>query len=320
MAEPPNTQALSPAELSQRLDAERRGEPFLVYRGGQGEQRILPLAPERPRVTVGRTAGHDVRLDFDEEVSQLHAVLERLGEHWTVSDDGLSRNGTYLNGARISGRRRLREGDELRFGATPVTYRSPLEESAEPRLLCRDPAGQQWVFALLAERPRVTLGRAQERELQLEDAEVSRLHAVLEREAEHWTVSDDGLSRNGTYVNGERVTERRALGEGDVLRLGLTQLVYHLPPTKTRRAADRPAPSLTDIQRQILVALCRPRKEEGPSAPPATNRQIAKEVFLGVETVKAHLRVLYKRFEVEPLLHGHKRARLADRALESGLV
>ena len=38
MAEPPNTQALSPAELSQRLDAERRGEPFLVYRdGGRGQ-------------------------------------------------------------------------------------------------------------------------------------------------------------------------------------------------------------------------------------------------------------------------------------------
>ncbi len=44
---------------------------------------------------------------------------------WTIADDGLSRNGTYVNGDRIRGRRRLAERDQLRFGETSVVFRAP---------------------------------------------------------------------------------------------------------------------------------------------------------------------------------------------------
>ena len=42
-------------------------------------------------------------LDFDPEVSRVHAELERLGDDWTVADDGLSRNGSFVNGERVVG-------------------------------------------------------------------------------------------------------------------------------------------------------------------------------------------------------------------------
>jgi CRP/FNR family transcriptional regulator len=42
---------------------------------------------------------------------------------------------------------------------------------------------------------------------------------------------DDGLSRNGTYVNGERVQGRRRLSDGDVVRCGNTELLYQTPGT-----------------------------------------------------------------------------------------
>ena len=60
------------------------------------------------------------------------------------------------------------------------------------------------------------------------------------------------------------------------------------------------ADSLTDTQRAILDALQRPLRDGGPYATPATNREIAAEVYLSVDAVKGHLRALYARL-------GHRR-------------
>lgn len=75
--------------------------------------------------------------------------------------------------------------------------------------------------------------------------------------------------------------------------------------------------SLTDTQRQILLALCRPCIGENRYATPATNHDIAAEVFLSVDAVKAHLRTLYRKFDVEPLPHNQKRIRLVELVLEN---
>jgi hypothetical protein len=117
--------AASPAELRDRIDAEKRGRPFLVLRDGDGAQRIVELDPASGRRSVGRATQNDVALAWDTEVSRLHAELECIAGEWTVSDDGLSRNGTYVNGQRISGRHRLRDGDVLRVGRTTLAFRRP---------------------------------------------------------------------------------------------------------------------------------------------------------------------------------------------------
>ena len=105
----------TPAELRERIAAERVGDPFLVFRDDAATQRIVTL-DGRAGSSVGRGPGNDVALIWDDEVSRLHAELERVAGEWTVSDDGLSRNGTFVNGERISGRHRLRDGDVIRVG------------------------------------------------------------------------------------------------------------------------------------------------------------------------------------------------------------
>jgi len=115
----------SPSELKARLEAERVGVPFLLYTDGAGEQRIVSLAPDRLRVVIGRSSRADVCLAWDSDVSRAHAELEQLGGIWTIADDGLSRNGTFVNGERIRGRRRLSERDALRIGATTIVFREP---------------------------------------------------------------------------------------------------------------------------------------------------------------------------------------------------
>jgi pSer/pThr/pTyr-binding forkhead associated (FHA) protein len=129
---PLQAHSASPVELRERIDAERLGRPFLVFRDEQGAQRIVELEDARERLSIGRGAGNDVALPWDTEVSRLHAELERIAGEWTVSDDGLSRNGTYVNSGRISGRHRLRDGDVLRVGRTAIAYRRPAAEDSNP--------------------------------------------------------------------------------------------------------------------------------------------------------------------------------------------
>jgi pSer/pThr/pTyr-binding forkhead associated (FHA) protein len=207
------------SELKERIEAERRGSPFLVYRNGEGEQVLLEA--DRDRLTVGRSEAAEVSLGFDSEVSRVHAELERVGEDWTVSDDGLSRNGSFVNGERLVGRRRLRDGDALRFGATVVLFRAPAEAGGEETVVARD---------------------------------------------------------------------------------------------------HPDASSVTDTQRRVLIALCRPFREGSEFASPATNKQIAEDVFLGVDAVKAHLRALFETFDVGDLPQNQKRIRLAELALRSGVI
>jgi hypothetical protein len=76
---------------------------------------------------------------------------------------------------------------------------------------------------------------------------------------------------------------------------------------------------LSDTQTRILEALSRPLRDNGPYASPATNRQIAAEVFLSVDAVKGHLRALYSKFGLESLPQNQKRARLAELVLSEEL-
>lgn len=129
MAAPAGTRSVT--ELKARIDAERAGQPFLLYLGGDGRQQLFHFESDMAQVSVGRRESADVVLDWDEEVSRLHARFERIQDEWTVVDDGLSRNGTFVNGRRLSGRRRLSNGDSVRFGSTTLTFRtSGVDEQA----------------------------------------------------------------------------------------------------------------------------------------------------------------------------------------------
>ena len=190
-----------------------------------------------------------------------------------------------------------------------------------------DADGRPAEFLLTGAVPRLTVGRSPENDLALTwDAEVSRLHAVLEWIGGAWTITDDGLSRNGTYVNGERLTGRRRVGAGDGIRVGGTLLSFReYAPRRGQSTrvsvADMPRlGSLTESQRAVLLALCRPFTHGGVYATPTTNQLIGAELFLGEDAVKTHLRALFAKFGVEDLPHNQKRLRLVQRALQSGVV
>jgi hypothetical protein len=211
----------TPEELRERLRAERTGHPFLVLRDGEAIQRVLELSPERDHISIGRSPECDVCLGWDAGVSRLHAELERVGAQWLVVDDGISRNGTYVGGVRITGRKRLVDGDLINIGDTAIVFRQP-------------------AAGLVA------------------TTRLSEQHAVASR--------------------------------------------------------------VTDAQRKVLVALCRPFKGGATDAVPATNPQIAGELYLTVAAVKTHLRLLFRAFEIDELPPQEKRRRLVTLAFSNGIV
>jgi pSer/pThr/pTyr-binding forkhead associated (FHA) protein len=210
----------TPAELKEIIAAERTVNPFLVWRTDEGRQRLLVLEPDRWRVTIGRDLGADIPLSWDREVSRAHALLERIGQRWTLVDDGLSRHGSFVNGSQVPGRRQLVDRDRLCFGSTEITFREAAIAGA--------------------------------------DATAS-------------------------------------------IAVSVEQL------------------ALSPMQRNVAIALCRPIRES-ESALPATNRAIADEVFLSVDAVKAHLRVLFTRYGLNDLPQNEKRVRLAATILASGAL
>src|SRR3954452_14180967 len=119
---PAQLRSQSGTEVKERLEAERRGTAFVLYRDGEGRQRIVALGPRLRTLSLGRGAASDIPLTWDAEISRAHALLERVGDAWTIVDDGLSRNGTYVEGERIRGRRRLQDGDVVAVGSTLLSY------------------------------------------------------------------------------------------------------------------------------------------------------------------------------------------------------
>ena len=128
----------SPAELKDVIAAERIGHPFLVWRDTDGHQRILALGPATWRVTIGRDPEADVSLDGDAEVSRAHALIERVGQEWTFVDDGLSRNGSFINQTRALGRRRLVDHDRISCGNSEIVFREPVVKTGDSTVSSRD--------------------------------------------------------------------------------------------------------------------------------------------------------------------------------------
>ena len=174
---------------------------------------------------------------------------------------------------------------------------------------------------------RVTVGKASSNEVALEpDDTVSRLHALLESLGFAWSIRDMG-SRNGTYLNGERITAERVLRSGDEVRVGKTRLIFWEvkdsaggkldEETVMAQPVEQP-PQLTRRELDVLVVLCRPLVSDDPFPEPASVKRMAGELFVTEAAVKQHLQNLYDKFAIPS--EGDRRVRLANEALRRGAV
>ena len=168
---------------------------------------------------------------------------------------------------------------------------------------------------------RMTIGRGLENDITIADPEASALHAALEHLPTAWSVRDLS-SRNGTFVNGERVLTERPLRRGDEIRIGRSRLVYRSDSSTI--AVDATAtplgvPDLTRRERDVLLALFTGHVPDEVFVEPATTHEIATVLHVTDAAVKQHLVNLYNKFALTRQAE-RTRARLANEALRRGAV
>ena len=166
-----------------------------------------------------------------------------------------------------------------------------------------------------------TIGRGCAVDVRLSDPSVSRLHAEIVRRGPYAYVTDLGLSRNGTRVNG-RLVARRVLNDGDVLTFGSARCRVggiagedFTAEVELRRSA---APELTRRELDVLTSLCRPALSDEAFVAPATAREIASDLVVTEAAVKQHLLRLYQKFRIPE--GTNRRVRLANEVVALGLV
>jgi pSer/pThr/pTyr-binding forkhead associated (FHA) protein len=155
----------------------------------------------------------------------------------------------------------------------------------------------------------LTVGRAPDADLRLDDASVSREHAVARRAQTSWTICDCG-SRNGTLLNGTRIPMfvECPLRDGDRLEFGGVTVSVRLAAAdrvdENRVADETRAMSLSGVrdalvsdalspyQLQVVRCLAEPWVH---GSEPATNAEIATALGtpLAVDAIKAALRRAY---------------------------
>ncbi len=91
----------------------------LAIASPDGKSRTIHL--EGNSLSLGRSSANELCYPEDAGLSRQHVILEREGEHWTARDLG-SKNGTFINGIRITEKRRLRPGDRIVASRVVLTY------------------------------------------------------------------------------------------------------------------------------------------------------------------------------------------------------
>jgi len=94
-----------------------------------GNTRSVPL--EKEQISLGRSSAAELSFPDDSGLSRQHLVVERDGDGWAIRDLG-SKNGTVVNGVRISGRAALKSGDRITAGHLILIYDSSLPRTAKP--------------------------------------------------------------------------------------------------------------------------------------------------------------------------------------------
>lgn len=192
-------------------------------------------------LVIGRSPQCDIYVD-DTQASRQHCTIVLDANGYQLKDLG-SHNGTQVNGQKVD-LHMLQAGDKIKIGATVLFFDVGQEsgdvhpkETPSPSL-AEDTSGlpvlqiKQKKKALqtipLQPGARYTLGRNEDNRIRVVDSQISANHAEVIWQNGAWFVHDL-QSRNGVYVNGQKIIESMPLKPGDVFVLGETRCVFDMP-------------------------------------------------------------------------------------------
>lgn len=208
-------------------------------------------------VTFGRDSNNDIQIPLT-TVSRRHARIIAEGNEYFIEDLG-STHGTVHNNKPLGqkGKKLLRDGDIVQIMHFQIQYRraaaQPLEFGGGERTeqLARrmvqevlasigDAGDQPYLrvmngpdegkrFELSDAIAEVVIGRSSESDLVINDANISRRHAIVRKDWGGITIEDLG-SKNGVVINEKKIDGPTAIQDSDEIMLGAVRLTF-IDPT-----------------------------------------------------------------------------------------
>ena len=208
---------------------------------------------QKPMITIGRDESSDVQIPLS-TASRNHAILKHEDGQWYV-EDLKSTHGTEHNGQHLGkgGVRLFRPGDTLKIIHLSLEYISGpqpeliVDEDANPTQMARNMVGDLMAtigahqdlpylrvmngpaegqkFEIRPDLTEALVGRADECDFQINDANVSRQHAKILRDWNDITIHDAG-SKNGVVLNNKKLGKPKRLRDADEILLGAVRLTF----------------------------------------------------------------------------------------------
>jgi pSer/pThr/pTyr-binding forkhead associated (FHA) protein len=214
---------------------------------------------DQQKITLGRDQTNDIQVPLS-TVSRNHAVFFETDGEWYL-EDLESTHGTKHNGKLIGagGKKLLRDGDVVEIVHFKITFlnakgRVSADYSAEktealarkmveevlasigkdterPYLRVMNGPDEGAKFEIGPDVSEATVGRGTDCDFQINDANISRQHAVVRRDWNEITIEDAG-SKNGVVINERKITRPTALRDADEILLGAVRLTFIDPSAK----------------------------------------------------------------------------------------
>lgn len=224
---------------------------------------------EEDKITVGRDADNEIQVPLS-TVSRKHCVLYRDEGEWYL-EDLKSTHGTKHNGRPVGagGKKLLRDGDTIDLIHFKITFTnaelpSPDYSAEKTEALARkmveevlatigkDGGEVPYVrvmngpdegkrFDITVDVSEAVVGRGNDCDFQINDANISRRHGIIRRDWNEITIEDAG-SKNGVVINDRKIARPTALRHADEVLLGAVRLTFIDPSAKyIGRLDDIPA-------------------------------------------------------------------------------
>ncbi len=242
------------------------------------ESRVVETADRV--VTIGRGTESTLQI-HDDGASRKHCAIEQLADGSYRLTDLASRNGTRLNGERVT-ESALKAGDVILIGATtiavegfaagvaapappppPAAPAAPAAAAAQGSIKLVFTAGPNKGQAFDVTKDVTTLGRRRrDNDIALVDSGISNRHAQVRRGPEGFVLADLG-SKNGTFLNGHRIQQPSPLKPGDHIQFGHSVIEVRGPHPTTATTAHIPKPSPAEL----APPGAKPPAPETPKAP-----------------------------------------------------
>ena len=249
---------------------------------------------DQDKITIGRDQHNDIQVPLS-TVSRSHCTLTWDGREWYL-EDLKSTHGTKHNGKPVGGggKKLLRDSDVIDLVHFKITFRAEKQRSADYSVEKTEALARKMVEEVLAQigdnaqgqpyirvmngpeegkkfsvGPNVaeaTIGRGTDCDFQINDANVSRRHAIIRRDWNEITIEDAG-SKNGVVVNDRKLTKPTPLRDADEIMLGAMKLTFIDPSAKFLGKLD----DIPAFQEQQTSA------EEVPEDEPHDEEQHASE-------------------------------------------